>query len=290
MSMREGKLFINYRRDDSRADSGRLYDRLAARFPGKVFRDVASIEPGIEWADAIVRVLSQSDACLVVIGKNWLDIADAAGNRRLDDPRDTVRQEIAAVLKRKIRVFPVLVGGARMPAEEDLPADLQPLCRRNAIELNEQYWDEGVRKLITALETQPDQPLEADAAKPPLFRRAWVLVASGALVAAIALAVYFGSRNTARVGGSSFWAKCRVGFVWRQADATDHVCVTPQTRNKTAADNAALGRKNANGTCVQGFVWREADSTDHVCVTPQTRAQTAADNSIAATRALPPMP
>jgi hypothetical protein len=31
--MREDRLFINYRRDDSRADSGRLYDRLAACVP-----------------------------------------------------------------------------------------------------------------------------------------------------------------------------------------------------------------------------------------------------------------
>jgi len=193
--MREDRLFINYRRDDSRADSGRLYDRLAACFPGKVFRDVASIAPGVEWDDAIARVLSQSDACLVVIGKNWLNIADAAGNRRLADPRDTVRQEIAAVLKRNMRVFPVLVGGATMPAEEDLPAELQPLCRRNAIELTEAYWDEGVQKLIVALEPLLGRPVNARIAKPPLFRRGWVLVTSGALAAVIALAAYFGSRH-----------------------------------------------------------------------------------------------
>ena len=77
---------------------------------------------------------------------------------------------------------------------------------------------------------------------------------------------------------------CIQGFVWRLADSTDHVCVTPQTRSQAAADNAAQGRKNANGTCIQGFVWRLADSTDHVCVTPQIRAQTAADNSAAPSR------
>jgi hypothetical protein len=191
--MREGRLFINYRRDDSRADSGRLYDRLAACFPGKVFRDVASIAPGVEWHDAIARVLSQSDACLVIIGKNWLKVTDDAGNRRLDDPRDTVRQEIAAVLKRNMRVFPVLVGGATMPAQENLPADLQPLCGRNAIELTEAYWDEGVQKLILALEPLLGRP-HLETAKPPLFRRWWVLVASGALAALIALA-YVGTRH-----------------------------------------------------------------------------------------------
>src|ERR1022692_2586080 len=108
--MRGGRVFISYRRDDSRADSGRLYDRLATYFPGRVFRDMGSIEPGVEWDEAIARVLSQSDACIVVIGKDWLNITDgqsdacivvigkdwlnitdAAGIRRLDDPRDTVR-------------------------------------------------------------------------------------------------------------------------------------------------------------------------------------------------------
>jgi len=38
--MKPGKIFINYRRDDSRADAGRLYDRLHARYPARIFRDV----------------------------------------------------------------------------------------------------------------------------------------------------------------------------------------------------------------------------------------------------------
>src|SRR6185295_6249059 len=144
--------FINYRREDSRADSGRLFDRLASRFPGKVFRDVASLEPGVEWHEAIARVLDQADACIVVIGKDWVKITDATGHRRLDDPRDPVRQELMTALERKIRVFPVLVGGAKMPQEEELPADLQSLCGRNALEITEQDWDENFNKLLKALE------------------------------------------------------------------------------------------------------------------------------------------
>ncbi|HXI27630.1 MAG TPA: toll/interleukin-1 receptor domain-containing protein [Vicinamibacterales bacterium] len=151
--MAKGKIFINYRRDDSRADSGRLYDRLSSRFAGRVFRDVASLEPGVEWHDAIVRVLGQADACIVVIGRDWLTIADSSGRRRLDNPSDTVRQELAVALERKMRVFPVLVGGAKMPAEAELPAELQSLCRRNALELTEQDWDEDFDKLVRALET-----------------------------------------------------------------------------------------------------------------------------------------
>src|SRR6516164_288550 len=96
----------------------------------------------------------------------------------------------------------------------------------------------------------------------------------------IAVAAFPPSHATAQRASAS--GACIQGFVWREADPTDHVCVTPQTRAQTAADNAAPGRMNPKGMCIQGFVWREADPTDHVCVTPQTRAQAAADNSAAA--------
>jgi hypothetical protein len=146
------KLFINYRRDDSRADAGRLYDRLQALYPDRVFRDVGSLEPGVDWHTAIERVLGSSDACVVVIGPRWLSIADANGKRRLDDPRDTVRKEVSTALANGMRVFPVLVGGAKMPAEEDLPEELQSLARRNALEITEQDFDEDVTKLARAIE------------------------------------------------------------------------------------------------------------------------------------------
>jgi len=171
--MAGGKIFINYRRDDSRADSGRLYDRLNVRYPNRVFRDVGSLEPGIDWHEAITRVLSSSDACVVVIGKNWLNVKGASGSRRLDDPQDTVRQEIVTALQRGMRVFPVLVGGAQIPDEQDLPPDLQPLVRRNALEITEQDWDEGFEKLAEVLDRilglPPAKPKPARSAKPALI-------------------------------------------------------------------------------------------------------------------------
>jgi hypothetical protein len=202
--MADGKIFINYRRDDSRADSGRLYDRLAARFPGRVFRDVGSLEPGVEWQEAISRVLDQAAACVVVIGKSWVNIADAAGRRRLDDPRDTVRQELRAALERRMRVFPVLVGGARMPEEEELPADLQPLCRRNALEITEQDWDEGCGKLFTALETTLGVRAKSSDRKALSSRASRIVAATGSVVAMIALAFYIASYSpSAQPGGGA---------------------------------------------------------------------------------------
>lgn len=195
--MADGRIFINYRRDDSRADSGRLYDRLSAHFPGKVFRDVGSLEPGVEWHDAIAHIIGQSDACIVVIGRDWLSITNANGERRLDDPRDTVRQEIVAALERKMRVFPVLVGGAKMPAEEDLPPDLRSLCRRNALEITEQDWDEDLRKLVSALETALRSSTERPGvAKPSLFSRRWMFGSVGGVAALVVIALVINFATT----------------------------------------------------------------------------------------------
>jgi hypothetical protein len=84
-------------------------------------------------------------------------------------------------------------------------------------------------------------------------------------------------------------ATCRIGYVWRGAFSGDQVCVTPQTRQATAADNiASRGRTKADGTCMSGFVWRAARPSDLVCVTPATRGQAAADNAQASGRVLPP--
>jgi len=80
------------------------------------------------------------------------DDDDAAGKRRLDDPKDTVRQELQTALSSGMRVFPLLVGGAKMPPEEELPGELQALARRNALEVSEQDWNEDFEKLVTALE------------------------------------------------------------------------------------------------------------------------------------------
>jgi hypothetical protein len=93
---------------------------------------------------------------------------------------------------------------------------------------------------------------------------------------------------------SNFPDRCLQGYVWREANAADHVCVTPQTRTATAQDNAAVGsRRSPSGgafgpdTCLQGYVWREAFPGDHVCVTPQTRLQARQDNGAASGRINP---
>lgn len=84
---------------------------------------------------------------------------------------------------------------------------------------------------------------------------------------------------------------CIQGFVWRDGRAGDHVCVTPDVRSQTAAQNAAAAaNKEPNGgpygpnTCKQGFVWRDAWGGDQVCVVGSVRDQAASDNAAASSR------
>ena len=147
------KLFINYRREDTAPYAGRLYDRLIAHFgEDQVFIDIDQIEPGEDFVEAINTKVGACDIAIVSIGPNWLTVTDASGKRRLDDSEDFVRMEIVAALERKIRVIPVLVGGARMPRKHDLPEALAPLSRRNAIELSETRFHSDVSRLIQAIE------------------------------------------------------------------------------------------------------------------------------------------
>jgi predicted ATPase len=130
-----------------------LSDHLLDRFgAGSVFVDVDSIEAGAHFTTEIERAIIGAEAVLVVIGPGWLDARTSSGSRRLDDAADFVRREVEAGLASEVRVVPVLVGGASMPAETELPASIAPLARRNALELQDRRWREDVDALIAVLE------------------------------------------------------------------------------------------------------------------------------------------
>ena len=142
-------IFISYRRADSDGWAGRLRDALRSRFGDIVFQDVDNIPDGEIFSDVIDRALEKCDVALVIIGPNWASAVDEGGHRRLDQENDWVRTETSRVLNRKIRVIPVLVGGARMPRPEDLPPDLRSLTHRQAREIRSTTWDSDVALLAT---------------------------------------------------------------------------------------------------------------------------------------------
>ncbi len=158
-----GQIFISYRREDGSAWAGRLSDRLSIHFPSKIFMDVDSVDLGDDFVKAIERTVGSCDVLIAVIGKGWLNSSDQEGQRRLDNPEDFVRIEIATALKRDIRVIPVLVDGVSMPRSRDLPDDLKALVHRNALQLSHDHFRTDSERLASAVERRTDSERLASA-------------------------------------------------------------------------------------------------------------------------------
>jgi hypothetical protein len=145
-------VFVSYRRLTAPGEARALVNALVARLgQSAVFMDVDSISLGRDFRRELHKTLEACDLMLVVIDKDWAAAKDESGRVRLEDAGDYVRMEIEAALKRDIAVTPVLVRGARMPAAEELPAEIKDLAYRNAFELSVNRWESDVQELIRRL-------------------------------------------------------------------------------------------------------------------------------------------
>ena len=133
--------------------SGACYDALMARFGRqRLFFDIDHIGVGQDFVKVLEDAVTRCSVMLVVMGKRWPETG-RVGSRRIDDPGDFVRMEVAAGLRREgLRVVPVLIQGAKMPTPASLPDELKELSRRNAIELSDVRWKDDVARLVTGLE------------------------------------------------------------------------------------------------------------------------------------------
>jgi hypothetical protein len=159
-------IFISYRRDQTAAQAGRLYDWLVTRFgDDHVFMDVDSIRLGVDFVQVIEDAVSSCDVLLALIGAEWSESRDDRGDRRLDDPDDFVRLEIETALRRQIPVVPILLNGAPLPRRDDLPPPMQSLVRRQACVLSDATFRTDVARLV-------DQLGDLLGAEPPPVSRA----------------------------------------------------------------------------------------------------------------------
>lgn len=186
------KIFLSYRREDSAGYAGRVAERLSQAFGhANVFQDLEDIQPGVDFSEEIRRNVANSEVLVALIGPRWLDITEGGGGRRLDNPQDFVRLEILAALQRKIRVIPVLVQKAEMPAAEVLPEPLKSLAMHQAVELSDTRWDYDIGQLVVALGgKRPAAPF-------PAIR--WTVAGLLAIALAGAGGYYFQSRNAGKV-------------------------------------------------------------------------------------------
>jgi hypothetical protein len=150
-------VFICYRRADSSGYTRSIHDDLAAALgPDRVFMDVEAIAPGVDFVEAIRAAIGEGKVLLVIIGKKWL--VDDQGRRRMEQPNDHVRVEIETALQRGMPIIPVLVDGATMPDEPELPESIRALARRNACELSNQRWKFDMDRLVSTVSKLADLP------------------------------------------------------------------------------------------------------------------------------------
>jgi cellulose biosynthesis protein BcsQ len=141
-----GSIFVSYRRDDSGAYAGRLYDVLVRRFgDAQVLMDLDVLTLGSDFTSAIERAVAECAVLVVLIGPRW-------ESKQLGDPYDFVRLEVEAALSRGIPLIPVLVDGASMPRADDLPEELAGLARRQALHLRASSWLLDAEALASGIE------------------------------------------------------------------------------------------------------------------------------------------
>lgn len=148
---RNAEIFISYRREDSIADATLIAKGLAEHFGAeRIFIDLDDIRPGDRFLQRIGEIIAGCRAVVVVIGPAWLN-AQRDGQRRLDDPKDVVRYEIAQALARGLVVVPVLVRDAPLPRPEALPAEIAALMEHSALQVSMGRLREDVGRLAAAL-------------------------------------------------------------------------------------------------------------------------------------------
>jgi hypothetical protein len=212
---RRRTVFVSYRRSDTAADVGPVVDLLVRRFGRRrVFRDVQSIGPGEPFRAAIVRTLRRCDAAVVLIGPTWASCRGEGGLPRLHEPGDFVRLEVTGALASGALVIPLLVRGAAVPAEAELPEHLRPLLERQAVALRGEpgAWAPPVLEAIAGA------PLR----RTPLF----VLLGHAAVAAMLAVFTFAGGLDTKELVGALAivgppLAACAAGLALAHATADE---------------------------------------------------------------------
>lgn len=153
-----GRIFISYRRGVDSGSAGRLFEIMSTAFGAeRIFFDVDSIPPGVDFVEFLNEQVMQCDAMLIVIGQGWLE-----STARFEHDADFLRLEIEAALYHNKFTIPVLVDGAQMPAPHQLPETLETLTRRNALVVSHENFRASAARLVDtvkgALQYQDDEP------------------------------------------------------------------------------------------------------------------------------------
>ena len=193
-----GKVFINYRRAESLKDARHLASLLdKGTLKGRIFIDTKGLDGAPDWLTELERQVASTDVMISLICKDWTEIRDASGNRRIDDENDFVRFELAEAFRRKIPIVPVLVDGAGMPRGNQLPPNMLLLTRPQAEFLRSESFDADVLKIGRRLQAEIAERRKARRTSVPI----WAMGATA--LAALSVGLLTGPMAMERLGLST---------------------------------------------------------------------------------------
>jgi TIR domain len=144
---------ISYRRADSQAITGRIFDRLTGYYgKGAIFIDIDNIPAGIDFRQHLARTLRRATVVLAIVGPKWLG-AGKGGPDRIHDESDPVRVEIETALRNGLAIIPVLIGNRKMPTTTQVPASLKEFVYINAVTIDPGVdFDHHIQRLISHID------------------------------------------------------------------------------------------------------------------------------------------
>ena len=149
------RIAISYRRSDSSAMAGRIFDRLTAHYGATaVFMDIDGIPFGTDFRAHVRKALLETEVLVAVIGADWIgDGLGAGGGARIMEPMDPVRIEIETALEHGVLIIPALVDGAKMPSRDLLPAEFGNFAFLNAVDVaSGRDFSVHINRLIVAID------------------------------------------------------------------------------------------------------------------------------------------
>lgn len=142
------RIFVSYRRADAAADAGRLNADLERVFGEElVFKDVEDVPLAGNIRHHIETAMRESFIVLALVGNDW----DPA---RLADEDDWVRMELEAAHEHGIKILPVRLSRAELPASAELPPSLAWFAELNAAELEHQSWRRDLDPILNLIESE----------------------------------------------------------------------------------------------------------------------------------------
>ncbi|MFI5501968.1 toll/interleukin-1 receptor domain-containing protein [Nocardia asteroides] len=148
--MQRYRIFISYRRDDTRHFVSRLRATFGKELPDDLaFFDRDSIDGGVGFQQAITQAIAESAVVVVVIATEWLNPHNRSRLRAPDDP---VRAEIETALRLGKTVLPLLVDDAAMPRPQELPPSIRGLHEKHAARIRSDVYDDDADRLVRVID------------------------------------------------------------------------------------------------------------------------------------------